>query len=96
MREVWEEVGVEVDDVTFFADQAWPFPHSLMVAFFARAVTTDICVDGTEIEHAEWFSRAELKARCEAGAITMPGGVSLSRSLIGAWYGSTPPGHAGT
>ena len=36
-REVAEEVGVEVTDVTYLGDQPWPFPSSLMLGFTARA-----------------------------------------------------------
>ena len=34
-REVAEEVGVEVTDVTYLGDQPWPFPSSLMLGFTA-------------------------------------------------------------
>ena len=92
IREVREEVGVEVTDVTYFGNQPWPFPSSLMIGFFARAVTTDINVDGAEIEHARWFSREEMKAEAEAGTLVLPGGISISRSLVEAWYGESLPG----
>ena len=93
VREVMEEVGVEVTDVTYFGNQPWPFPSSLMVGFFARAVTTDINVDGAEIESARWFSRQDMKEQAEAGTLALPGGISISRSLIEAWYGGPLPGH---
>ena len=91
-REVLEEVGVEVTDVTYFGNQPWPFPSSLMVGFFARATTTEINVDGSEIEDAQWFSRVELKEQAEAGTLLLPGGISISRSLVEAWYGGPLPG----
>ena len=34
-RELEEEVGIEVGDITYFASQPWPFPHSLMIGFTA-------------------------------------------------------------
>ena len=34
-RELEEEVGIEVDEITYFASQPWPFPHSLMIGFTA-------------------------------------------------------------
>ena len=92
VREVAEEAGVEVTDVTYFGNQPWPFPASLMVGFMARAVTTEINVDGDEIEHARWFSREEMRAEAEAGTLVLPGGISISRSLIEAWYGGPLPG----
>jgi len=92
IREVAEEVGVEVTDVTYFGNQPWPFPSSLMIGFFARAVTTEIDVDGAEIEDARWFSREEMKEQAEAGTLFLPSGISISRSLIEAWYGGSLPG----
>jgi NAD+ diphosphatase len=92
-REVMEEAGVEVADVTYFGNQPWPFPSSLMVGFFARAVTTGISVDDDEIEEARWFTREEVLAGAEAGSLVLPGGISISRSLIEAWYGGPLPGH---
>jgi NAD+ diphosphatase len=92
VREVMEEVGVEVTDVTYYGNQPWPFPQSLMVGFFARATSTEITVDGVEISDARWFSREELKAEAEAGTLVLPGGISISRSLVEAWYGAPLPG----
>jgi NAD+ diphosphatase len=91
-REVAEETGVLVTDVTYFGNQPWPFPQSLMVGFFARATSTDIHVDGAEISDARWFTRAQMKAESEAGTLVLPGGISISRSLVEAWYGGPLPG----
>jgi NAD+ diphosphatase len=93
VREVAEEVGVEVDDVTYFGNQPWPFPASLMVGFFARAVTTEISVDNEEISDARWFTRDRMRAEAEAGTLLLPGGISISRSLVETWYGEPLPGH---
>jgi NAD+ diphosphatase len=90
-REVAEEVGVEVTDVRYFGNQPWPFPASLMVGFFATAVTTEIAVDGDEISHARWFTRDEMRREAEAGTLVLPGPISISRSLIETWYGEPLP-----
>ena len=74
VREVAEEVGVQVTDVTYFGNQPWPFPQSLMVGFFARATTTEINVDQDEIEDARWFTREEMRAQAEDGTLVLPGG----------------------
>jgi NAD+ diphosphatase len=92
VREVMEEAGVQVTDVTYFGNQPWPFPSSLMVGFFARAVTTEIHVDGEELEAARWFTRDEMRSQAEAGTLLLPSPISISRSLIEAWYGSALPG----
>ena len=91
-REVAEEVGVVVGDVEYFGNQPWPLPASLMVGFVGRAQTTEIVVDENEIEDARWFTRAEMKAGADAGTLVLPGGVSISRSLVEHWYGGPLPG----
>lgn len=91
-REVLEETGVAVGEVAYFGSQPWPLPASLMVGFTARARTTEIEVDGWEIEDARWFTRTQMREEAEAGTLLLPGGVSISRSLIEDWYGGPLPG----
>ena len=91
-REVYEETGVVVDEVAYFGNQPWPLPASLMLGFTGRASSTEIHCDEDEIEDARWLTRAELRDEAERGALVLPGGVSISRSLIEAWYGETLPG----
>jgi NAD+ diphosphatase len=91
-REVAEEVGVEVGAVHYLGNQPWPFPASLMVGFFAEAVTTRITVDGEEITEARWYTREQMREQAEAGTLLLPGRISISRTLIETWYGGTLPG----
>jgi NAD+ diphosphatase len=86
-REVLEEVGVPVGEVTYFGNQPWPLPASLMLGFVARALTRELEVDGFEIEAARWFTRAELREELDAGRVIIPSGVSISSSLLEHWYG---------
>jgi len=37
-----EEVGIDVDGITYFASQSWAFPHSLMIAFTAEYAGGDL------------------------------------------------------
>jgi NAD+ diphosphatase len=76
-REVLEEVGVEVDDVRWFSSQPWPFPHSLMLGFFARWQRGDIRIQESEIVDAQWFRADDLPA--------IPPPISIARRLIDAW-----------
>ncbi|HLN77430.1 MAG TPA: NAD(+) diphosphatase [Nocardioidaceae bacterium] len=92
-REVAEEVGVEIGQVTYLGNQPWPFPASLMVGFFATALTTEIRVDEDEISDARWFTREEMRAEAEAGTLLLPGAISISRTLIETWHGGPLPGH---
>lgn len=91
-REVLEETGVVVGEVTYFGNQPWPLPSSLMLGFHARAETEEIRLDDVEVEEARWFTRAQMRAEAEAGTLVLPGGVSISRSLVESWYGGALPG----
>jgi NAD+ diphosphatase len=59
-REVREEVGVEIGAVEYVTSQAWPFPNSLMIGFFAEYAGGDIRVDPREIVDARWFRADEI------------------------------------
>jgi NAD+ diphosphatase len=87
VREVAEEVGVTVVAAEYVASQPWPFPSSLMLGFVAQATTTELRVDGEEIDEARWFSRDELRAALESGEVLPPYGVSIAARLIEMWYG---------
>ncbi|GAA3890081.1 NAD(+) diphosphatase [Streptomyces sedi] len=87
VREVAEEAGVTVGEVAYQASQPWPFPSSLMLGFVARATTTEVTVDGEEIEEARWFSRDDLREAMESGEVLAPSGVSIASRLVEQWYG---------
>ncbi len=77
VREVMEEVGIEVKDIQYFGSQPWPFPHSLMIGFTATYAGGEIARDDTEIEDAGWFSVDSLPR--------IPGKISIARKLID-WF----------
>lgn len=59
-REVLEETGVHVGEVSYLASQPWPFPASLMFGCGGVATSRDITIDPVEIEDAMWVSRDEM------------------------------------
>jgi NAD+ diphosphatase len=91
-REVAEETGVVVGEVTYFGNQPWPMPSSLMLGFVGRAVSEEIRLDDDDVEDARWFTRAQMREQAEGGTLVLPGGVSISRSLVEHWYGGPLPG----
>lgn len=91
-REVREEAGVEVGEVTYRGSQPWPYPASLMLGFFARATTAALHVDGVELTDARWFTRAELERDVRSGEVLLPGRASIARALIEDWFGAELPG----
>ena len=54
-REVKEEVGIEIKNLSYFGSQAWPFPDSLMIAFIAEYASGEISTNKDEIEDAGWY-----------------------------------------
>jgi NAD+ diphosphatase len=86
-REVREEVGIDVDDVTYLGDQPWPFPTSLMIGFTARARTTELVFRDGEIAEALWATRDELRDRVSSGEWGISPRLSIARRLIEHWYG---------
>jgi len=74
MREVKEEVGVDIKDIKYFGSQPWPFPHSLMIGFTATYASGEISLNDSEIEDAGWFTVNNLPR--------IPGKISIARKLI--------------
>ena len=77
VREVREEVGIDVKDIKYFGSQPWPFPHSLMIGFTATYAGGEITLDDSEIEDADWFTADNLPQ--------IPGKISIARKLID-WF----------
>ena len=77
VREIREEVNIEVEDIRYIRSQPWPFPNSLMLGFTARHKAGEPRPDGIEIVDAQWFSCDKLPL--------IPGFGSVSRYLIDLW-----------
>ena len=90
-REVREEVGVEVEDVTYLGNQPWPFPTSLMVGFTARAASPAIALDHDEIVEAFWVTREDLAERIADGRVVISSRMSISYRLMERWFGRPLP-----
>ncbi|HEX7641751.1 MAG TPA: NAD(+) diphosphatase [Burkholderiaceae bacterium] len=54
-REVFEEVGLKVHNLRYFASQPWSFPHSLMIAYVAEYLSGEIRCAADEIAEAHWY-----------------------------------------
>lgn len=76
-REVLEEVGIEIDNFSYYGSQSWPFPHSLMLGFYAQWKAGELVPDGDEIIEAGWFSVNNLPE--------IPAQGSIAYQLINGW-----------
>lgn len=74
LREVREEVGIEVKNLEYICSQPWLFPDSLMLGFIAEYHSGDLQIDPAEIEFAGWFNKNNLPV--------LPSKISIARHLI--------------
>lgn len=87
-REVLEESGVRVRDVTYVASQPWPFPNQLMIGCHAYADDDTLAMDTTEMAEIHWFTRAEVAAAMagEPGArFLKPLDQAIATHLLNWW-----------
>lgn len=94
VREIREEVGVDVRDVRYLGSQPWPFPRSLMIGFAAVADPEQpLRFQDGEIAEARWFDRAEVRTALDAGdwastkeaPLLLPGSISIARGMLEGW-----------
>lgn len=76
-REVREETGLEVNNITYFANQPWPYPSGLMVGFVADYVSGEINLQEEELTSGAFFTKDNLPE--------IPRKLSLARKLIDWW-----------
>lgn len=93
-REVFEEVGVPVTDITYVGGQPWPFPSSIMIGFTARALATELRLLDGEIAEAVWVTRSDYADHLADGSWTAGPRLSISRRLVETWFGSDLPAPA--
>jgi NAD+ diphosphatase len=87
-REILEESGIACSQVAYFASQPWPFPSSLMIGCFAKALNNDITVDTTELDDARWFTRQEVAnmlAGEHADGLSAPKPFAIAYHLLKAF-----------
>ena len=78
-REVMEETGLRVENISYFASQPWPYPMGLMIGFQADYVEGDIALRDGELCDAAFFTRDTIPV--------IPGKMSMARMLIDDWLG---------
>lgn len=60
-REVMEEVGLKVKNITYYKTQPWPFSGSLLIGYFAELDGDDtVTLQESELSEATWFNREDI------------------------------------
>lgn len=70
VREVREEVGLEIENIRYAGSQSWPFPDQLMVGFYADYKSGEIRLQPEEIAEAKWFKKDDLPVHPNPGSIS--------------------------
>ena len=76
-REVKEETGLDVTNITYFGNQAWPYPSGLMVGFIADYAGGEIRLQEEELSSGDFYTRDNLPE--------LPRKLSLARKMIDWW-----------
>ena len=89
-REVFEESGIRVRDVSYVASQPWPFPSQLMIGCHAYADDDTVTMDMTEMAEIAWFTRAEVATAMageEGARFLKPLEQAIATHLLRWWLG---------
>ena len=91
-REIFEEAGLRINRIRYFASQPWPFPSNLMIGCFAEADGSDIAIDGQEVVAAQWFDHALVKRLIDGTSteIGLPRRDAIAFHLISHWAENGP------
>ncbi len=87
-REVLEEAGVHVHQVSYVGSQPHPYPRSLMLGFTALADPAEpVVADPAELADARWFTRAEVNAVIAGVSddFRLPNRSSIAYRLVTRW-----------
>lgn len=76
-REVKEETGIDVKNITYFGNQPWPYPSGLMVGFIADYAGGEIKLQDEELSSGAFYTRDNLPE--------LPRKLSLARKMIDWW-----------
>ncbi|WP_291175786.1 NAD(+) diphosphatase [Erythrobacter sp.] len=85
-REVLEEAGITVRDVSYIASQPWPFPSQLMIGCHSHADSDDLTIDETEMAEINFYTREEVEAALAGnGPFRCPPRHAIAHHLMQWW-----------
>jgi len=85
VREVYEEVQVNLKSIRYVSSQPWPFPASAMCGFYAEAVDTS-SGSSDEVEESQWFTVESLTQAVLNDEVRLSPPVSIAFRLLADWF----------
>lgn len=76
-REVMEETGLKVKNITYFGNQPWPYPSGLMVGFIADYESGEIKLQKDELSAGAFYRKENMPE--------IPRKMSIARKMIDWW-----------
>lgn len=85
VREVFEEVQVQLENIRYVSSQPWPFPASAMCGFYAEATDRN---SGTseEVDETCWFTVDTLTQAVRNNEVRLSPPVSIAFRLLADWF----------
>jgi NAD+ diphosphatase len=85
VREVYEEVQVQLQEIRYVSSQPWPFPASAMCGFYAEALDRN---NGSseEVDESRWFTVESLTEAVLNDEIRLSPPVSIAFRLLADWF----------
>lgn len=76
-REVMEETGLKIRNITYWGNQPWPYPSNLMVGFIADYAGGELKLQDEELSGGAFYTKDNLPE--------LPRKLSLARKMIDWW-----------
>lgn len=85
VREVYEEVQLQLENIRYVSSQPWPFPASAMCGFYAEALDRD-CGVSEEVTETQWYTVESLTNAVQNDEVRLSPPVSIAFRLLADWF----------
>ncbi|MCP4046088.1 MAG: NAD(+) diphosphatase [Gammaproteobacteria bacterium] len=85
VREVYEEVQVQLQEIRYVSSQPWPFPASAMCGFYAESLDQS-SGSSEEVEETRWFTVDSLTTAVLNDEVRLSPPVSIAFRLLADWF----------
>lgn len=94
VREVYEEVRLQLENIRYVSSQPWPFPASAMCGFYAESLDQN-CGVSEEVTETKWFTVESLTKAVRNDEVRLSPPVSIAFRLLADWFRKNGGGDLG-